>query len=154
MAQKVHRHFHLHCHHGHVNIQHGLNYPTGCPNAHFKGENRPHAGFHASPQKTPTLLRRKIGSDKQTASWPPGIKHLVLLQSHQCHWKEIPVSGTSSSQLNNTDWPQRCSPHDILDCIIYHIVQVAAKKILVPSAKFTSDLFQIEVSHLYMLATN
>jgi hypothetical protein len=45
-------------------------------------------------------------------------------------------------------------PHDVLDRIISHIVHVATKKNLVPFAKFTTDLFQIEVSHLYMPATN
>jgi hypothetical protein len=45
-------------------------------------------------------------------------------------------------------------PHDILDGIINHIVQVAKKKNLVPFVKFASDLFQIEVSHLYTPATN
>ncbi len=45
-------------------------------------------------------------------------------------------------------------PHDILDGIISHMVQVATKKNLVPFVKFASDLFQIEVSHLYMPATN
>jgi hypothetical protein len=45
-------------------------------------------------------------------------------------------------------------PHDILDGIINHIVQVAKKKNLVPFVKFALDLFQIEVSHLYTPATN
>jgi hypothetical protein len=45
-------------------------------------------------------------------------------------------------------------PHDVLDGIISHVVQVAAKKNLVPFVKFALDLFQIEVSHLYTLATN
>jgi hypothetical protein len=41
-------------------------------------------------------------------------------------------------------------PHDILD----HMTHVAKKKNLLPFVKFTSDLFQIEVSHLYTPATN
>jgi len=45
-------------------------------------------------------------------------------------------------------------PHEILDGIINHIVQVAKKKNLVPFVKFALDLFQIEVSHLYTPATN
>jgi hypothetical protein len=45
-------------------------------------------------------------------------------------------------------------PHDVLDGIISHVVQVAAKKYLVPFVKFASDLFQIDVLHLYMPATN
>ncbi len=44
-------------------------------------------------------------------------------------------------------------PQEVLDGIINHIVQVAKKKNLVPFVKFASDLFQIEVSHLYKLAT-
>jgi hypothetical protein len=42
-------------------------------------------------------------------------------------------------------------PHDVLDSIIKHVIQVAK---LVPFVKFASDLFQIEDSHLYTLATN
>ncbi len=45
-------------------------------------------------------------------------------------------------------------PHDVLDGINDHIVQVARKKNLVLFVKFAPDLFQIEVSHLYTLATN
>jgi hypothetical protein len=45
-------------------------------------------------------------------------------------------------------------PHDILDSIISHVLQVANKKNLVPFVKFASDLFQIEVSHPYTPATN
>jgi len=45
-------------------------------------------------------------------------------------------------------------PHDVLGGIIDHVVQVAKKKNLVPFVKFALDLFQIEVSHLYTLATN
>jgi hypothetical protein len=45
-------------------------------------------------------------------------------------------------------------PHDVLDGIINHIVQVAKKKNLVPFVRFASDLFQIEVSHLYTPAAN
>jgi len=41
-------------------------------------------------------------------------------------------------------------PHDILDRIIDHV----KRKNLVPFVKFASDLFQIEVSHLYTLAKN
>jgi hypothetical protein len=40
-------------------------------------------------------------------------------------------------------------PHDVLDGIINHVVQVAKKKNMVPFVRFASDLFQIEVSHLY-----
>ncbi len=43
-------------------------------------------------------------------------------------------------------------PHDVLDGIIMHVLQVAIKKNLVQFVKFASDLFQIEVSHLYMPA--
>ncbi len=45
-------------------------------------------------------------------------------------------------------------PHDVRDGIINHVIQVAKKKNLVPFVKFALDLFQIEVSHLYTLATN
>jgi hypothetical protein len=45
-------------------------------------------------------------------------------------------------------------PHDVLDVIIDHVFQVAKKKNLVPFVKFTSDLFQIEVSHLYTPVMN
>ncbi len=45
-------------------------------------------------------------------------------------------------------------PHDVLDGFIDHITQVAKKKNLVPFVKFTSDLFKIEVSHLYTRAKN
>jgi hypothetical protein len=45
-------------------------------------------------------------------------------------------------------------PRDILDGIISHVVQAAAKKNLVPFVKFTSDLFQIKVLHLYTPATS
>jgi hypothetical protein len=45
-------------------------------------------------------------------------------------------------------------PHDILDGIIEHVTAVAKRKNLVPFITFASDLFQIEVSHLYSLATN
>jgi hypothetical protein len=48
----------------------------------------------------------------------------------------------------------RALPHDILDGIIEHVVHVAKKKNLVPFVKFASDLFQIEVSHLYTPAIN
>jgi hypothetical protein len=40
-------------------------------------------------------------------------------------------------------------PHDNLVSIIAHIVEVAVKKNLVPFMRFASDLFQIEVSHLF-----
>jgi len=45
-------------------------------------------------------------------------------------------------------------PHDVLDGIIDHVTAVANKKNLVPFVTFASDLFQIEVSHLYTLATD
>jgi hypothetical protein len=45
-------------------------------------------------------------------------------------------------------------PDDVLDRIISHVTQVAKKKNLVPFIKFASDLFQIEVSHLYTPAKN
>ncbi len=45
-------------------------------------------------------------------------------------------------------------PHDVLDGVIPHVIQVATKKNLVPFVKFALDLFQIEVSHLYTPATN
>jgi len=45
-------------------------------------------------------------------------------------------------------------PHDILDGIIDHVIAVAKKKNLIPFIMFASDLFQIEVSHLYTPATN
>ena len=41
---------------------------------------------------------------------------------------------------------QGALPHDVLDGIIDHVVQVAKKKNLVPFVKFALDLFQIEVS--------
>jgi hypothetical protein len=44
-------------------------------------------------------------------------------------------------------------PHDVLDGIINHVVQVTKKKNLFQFVKFASDLFQIEVSHLYTPAT-
>ncbi len=49
---------------------------------------------------------------------------------------------------------QGALPHDVLDGIINQVTQVAQKKNLVPFVKFASDLFQIEVSHLYTPATN
>ncbi len=45
-------------------------------------------------------------------------------------------------------------PHDVLDRIIQHVTAVAKKKNLIPFVTFASDLFQIEVSHLYLPATN
>ncbi len=45
-------------------------------------------------------------------------------------------------------------PHDFLDGIIEHVTAVTKKKNLVPFVTFASDLFQIEVSHLYSPATN
>jgi hypothetical protein len=45
-------------------------------------------------------------------------------------------------------------PHDVLDGIIDHVVNIAKKKNLAPFIKFASDLFQIKVSHLYTPATN
>jgi len=45
-------------------------------------------------------------------------------------------------------------PHDVLDGIIDHVTAVTNKKNLVPFVTFASDLFQIEVSHLYTLATD
>jgi len=45
-------------------------------------------------------------------------------------------------------------PHDVLDGIIEHVTAVAKKKNLVPFVTFASDLFQIEVSHLYNPAKN
>ncbi len=45
-------------------------------------------------------------------------------------------------------------PHDVLDGIINHVDSVTIKKNLVPFVQFALDLFQIEVSHLYTLATN
>jgi hypothetical protein len=45
-------------------------------------------------------------------------------------------------------------PHDVLDGIIEHVTAVAKKKNLVLFVTFASDLFQIEVSHLYNPATN
>ncbi len=40
-------------------------------------------------------------------------------------------------------------PHDVLDGVIEHVIQMAKKKNLVPFVKFASDQFQIEVYHLY-----
>jgi len=48
----------------------------------------------------------------------------------------------------------RALPHNVLDSIIEHVTAVAKKKNLVPFVTFASDLFQIEVSHLYSPATN
>ncbi len=48
----------------------------------------------------------------------------------------------------------RLTPGDVLDGIINHVVQVAKKKNLVRFLKFASDLFQIEVYHLYTPDTN
>jgi hypothetical protein len=45
-------------------------------------------------------------------------------------------------------------PHDVLDGIIDHVTAIAKKKNLVLFITFASDLFQIEVSHLYTPATN
>jgi hypothetical protein len=45
-------------------------------------------------------------------------------------------------------------PHVVLDGIIEHVTAVAKKKNLVPFVTFASNLFQIEVSHLYSPATN
>ncbi len=45
-------------------------------------------------------------------------------------------------------------PNDVLDGIIEDVTAVAKKKNLVPFVTFASDLFQIEVSHLYLSATN
>jgi hypothetical protein len=45
-------------------------------------------------------------------------------------------------------------PHDVLDGIMNHVVQVTKKKNLIPFVKFALDLFQIKVSHLYTPATN
>jgi hypothetical protein len=50
--------------------------------------------------------------------------------------------------------PPGALPHKILDNTIKHVVEVADRKDLVPLIKFASDLFQIEISHLYALATN
>jgi hypothetical protein len=44
--------------------------------------------------------------------------------------------------------------HNVLDGIISHNAEVAARKNLVSFVQFASDLFQIEVSHLYTPATN
>jgi hypothetical protein len=45
-------------------------------------------------------------------------------------------------------------PHDVLDGIIDQVTAIAKKKNLVPFVTFASDLFQLEVSHLYTSATN
>jgi hypothetical protein len=45
-------------------------------------------------------------------------------------------------------------PHDVLDGIIDHVTHIAKKRKVVPFDKFASDLFQIEVSHVYTPATN
>ncbi len=45
-------------------------------------------------------------------------------------------------------------PNDVSDGIIEHVTAVAKKKNLVPFITFASGLFQIEVSHLYLPATN
>jgi len=58
------------------------------------------------------------------------------------------------SSLPSTRLAPGALPHDVLNGIISHIVQVATKKNLVHFIKFASDLFQIEVSHLYTPATN
>ncbi len=44
--------------------------------------------------------------------------------------------------------------HDILNGIISYAIEVHERKNLVPLIKFVLDQFQIEVLHLYMLATN
>ncbi len=45
-------------------------------------------------------------------------------------------------------------PHNVLNGIITHIIKIAGKQNLVPFIQFASDLFQIEVSHLYTPVTN
>jgi len=45
-------------------------------------------------------------------------------------------------------------PHDVLDGIIEHFTAVTKKKNLVLFVTFASNLFQIEVLHLYSPATN
>ncbi len=57
------------------------------------------------------------------------------------------------SSLPSTRLAPGALPHDVLNGIISHVVQVATKKNLVHFIKFASDLFQIEVSHLYTPAT-
>jgi len=44
-------------------------------------------------------------------------------------------------------------PHDILDGILIHTLDIAEKKKLVPFVNYPSDIFQIQVSHLYTLAS-
>ena len=44
-------------------------------------------------------------------------------------------------------------PHDVLDEILNHTLAVAKKRNMVSFVNYTSDLFQVEVSHLYDLKT-
>jgi hypothetical protein len=48
-----------------------------------------------------------------------------------------------------TVWLQVLFPHDMLDEILNHTLTVAKRGNLVSFVNYASDLFQVEVSHLY-----
>jgi hypothetical protein len=93
--------------------------------------------------------------NKPTSSWP-----IFWKPTSGFHQKSLMPSRRNSNQssgimktLSNQPSTWGTSPQH-LDGIIEHITAVTKRKNLVPFITFDSDLFQIEVSHLYSLATN
>ncbi len=150
-------HWNLDRGHGHVHIQHDLDHTIGCQYQHAQRENRLDDWSGASTWATLALPGRKIRANKQTTGRPLRIKCLVFLQSDWCNWKEIPIHGTQSRKHDQIHSASQLAPgalpHDVLDGIITHLLNVTTKKNLVLFIKFASHLFQIEVSHLYTPAT-
>jgi hypothetical protein len=94
---------------------------------------------------------------KQTSSWPiswrpmsgslPRSQTLSRRSSTKHH--ENVIKSAQQHQL-----APGALRHNVLNGIIEHITTVAKKTNLVPFVTFASDLFQIEVSHLFSPATN
>jgi hypothetical protein len=156
----LYHHWNLHCGHGHVDLQHHQNHPAQRGNKeintleenmdlildvvqlHERHLHHLEEKLDQTNKLLADLLESNIWfSSKVTDTIEKKFQSVV-------HHHENVVKLAQHHRL-----APGALPRDVLDGID-HLVQVAKKKNLVPFVKFALDLFQIEVSHLYMPATN
>jgi hypothetical protein len=103
--------------------------------------------------KNTCIIWMKTGTNPNIIGWTSWIQHLVsVTKAIEKKFQLVIHHHENIIKSAQHHWlAPRALPHNILDSIIFHVVQFAAKKNLVP---FAPDLFQIEVSHLYTPATN
>jgi hypothetical protein len=149
MTKTFHCHQDLHHGHGHGHVQHSPNYPAqgvlilDVVHLHEKHLHHLEEKLDQTNKLLADLLESNIWfSSKVTDAIEK--KFTSVVHHHKNVMKSAQHHRLAPGAL----------PHDVLGGIIDHVVQVAKKKNLVPFVKFALDLFQIEVSHLYTLATN